>query len=206
MDDLEAVTVVDVATCDSHGGLWHLWFFFDGCDVPAFHCCDTKALRIMHVFYKEVRTTFKVLDGRREIIEVDVVTKDRTHIITVYKTFCEAESLSNAFGFVLHAVAELTTKLCSTSKEARHLVDVIVTRNNHNLRDARIQENLERVENEWFVVDREETLVRDLREGPKPGATAAANKDAFHTRDSRAFQNAFLGPITQKPNDISCPR
>jgi len=52
--------------------------------------------------------------------------------------------------------------------------------NDRDLLDARIQQCLERVMNQRPVVDRQEALIRDLREGTKARAGAAADKNSFH--------------------------
>ena len=128
--------------------------FFDG--------GDAEALGIVDFFQEEMRTTLERLDRFREIIEEDVVAEDGTDAISLCKIFRETEGLCDASRFVLNAVVKRAIEAFPITQKSLDLIDVFGARDDRDIRDARIQEDLQRIQDQWLIVDRQEALIRDL--------------------------------------------
>ena len=63
--------------------------------------------------------------------------------------------------------------------------------------DARVDQRPQRIEDHRPVVDRQQVLVRDPRQGIEPGAEAAGEDDALHQR---------VRPIDPSPTSVTWKR
>lgn len=179
-DHIEAAVVIHVTSGDREVRLRCLGLLFDFCNTVAVHGGHTEALRVVHFLQKEMSTFLESADIRTQIIEVDVVTQNGADGIACGKTLSESKCLRDALRLILHAVTELTSESSTRTEEACHLIHMFASGNDDDFLDSCIQKDLEGIENQRTIVNREETLIGNLRQGPKTCTAAAANEDSFH--------------------------
>jgi hypothetical protein len=142
--------------------------------------CDTETFRIGDFFQEHVTAALASFDRRREIVEEDVVTEESTHLLMICEFFGKPQCLRDATGFFLHFEGEGAPEARAGSEECRHLIEVLGARDHGDVLDPRAQEDMQRVEDERFVIHRQQALVRHVREGAKSGTGAAADQNSFH--------------------------
>ena len=121
----------------------------------------------------------------------DVVGEHDADLVAADEALGEPERLGDAAGPLLVAVRQqVDAELVPVAEQAKELAGVRPAGDDHQLGDAGADERLDREADHRPVVDREQMLVRDLRQRMKAAARAAGENDALHARDSTNARGA----------------
>jgi len=186
--DFEGVAVVEVDACHSHvaGRLFGLFdeafdFAFAGVAVEL---DDAEALRIGDFFQDDLCAGLlreEVGGGFAHVAFDDVVTEDDADLAAIGEVFGEFESIGDAAFAFLVAVAEgAQAQVLAVFEELEEVAGVFAAGHDHDFIDACVDEALDGVVDHGPVVDGQQVLVGDKREGAQTCAQTTGENDTLH--------------------------
>ena len=96
----------------------------------------------------------------------------------------------------LVAVRQVEPEVPPVAQQLDDVADALAADDDHDLADPHARERVERVVDHRPVVDRQQVLVGDDREGEQPARRAARQDEALHRRHASTGQSAGMRRVS----------
>src|SRR3989338_3438615 len=199
-DFLEYGVVVNIQTNDGQIALRFIRLLFERKYLASLvHFCDAKAFRIGHLLQKDGRAFLELFYGGRDVVEDDVVAEEEYTIVVAYIIPCDMEAVRDAIGLVLDTIDDLYLprgchcrryKMLSRPEQSHERINLVRRGDDHYLVYAGIDQLLNRVVDDRFVVYRQQMLVRDEGERVEPRARPSCKNNGFHSANVLRNRNS----------------
>ena len=119
--------------------------------------------------------------ARQAIAKEDVIAQHERTRIPVNELLTNDEGLSQAIRRRLLGIGQVDTKVRTILKQALEVGQILRSRNDQDVANARHHENRQRVVDHGLVVHGKQLLTRDCGERVQARARSACKNNAFHS-------------------------
>src|SRR3989338_10221560 len=134
-------------------------FFLDRGYFAALHGSDSESLRVTYFFEKHGRALLKLLYGRSDIVEENIISQEQNAVVLSYIILRDKKAVRDTVRLVLDAVYDLylfrrrsfRDEVLTRAEEPDERIDMVRRGDDHYFRNACVDEFFYRIVNDRLV-------------------------------------------------------